>query len=113
MLVKDESLWAVVICLRHLMHSDFFDLTRLVRQLPQNLWLQGCTATGMNIISKHIGHVICSLMLFLKVSISTFLASTYYFFLFSSDCLSSLGSGGSTLVSYFFGSSAIGTDVSL
>ena len=50
MLVKAASLTAVVISLRHWMQASFLELTSSVRHPPQKRWLQGCTATGIDMI---------------------------------------------------------------
>jgi hypothetical protein len=98
------------------MHSGFLDLTRLVRQLPQNRWLHGWTATGINIISRHIAQVICSFILFLKSSESAFCFFTSYCFLsrlsFETLSLDTAESLFSVLVS-LISSGTMGTDVSL
>ncbi len=62
--MNDESLWAVVIYFLHWAQFYCFDLIKPVKQLPQNLWLHGCTVTGKNIIYKQIQQVICYKILF-------------------------------------------------
>ena len=52
MLLKEESLMAVLIYFLQLIQSPIFEFTNYVRQAPQNLWLQGWTLAGLCIISK-------------------------------------------------------------
>lgn len=59
MLLKIESLTAVVIYFLHVIQCYFFAYTYSVKQAPQNLWLQGWTIMGIYIIYRQKVQVIC------------------------------------------------------